>query len=406
MRVAFWVRSSAVRRREKGSRRSDRSFERQPQERMTDWRVCRGGKTREADITAWQSVLRRKRVDLLRVGSQTAAATLITYLTATWLALDVSWAVLAALFTIGLSADASYFNARGRIIGAFLGLGLGLIAGWAAPSAVLAGLVFSAVVANMLATLWPSIRYAAVTAAIVALDPSPTFSSAVALAGAILSGTLIAAATSFLLWPTFGRTRVLHALGATLTDCRDLLRLTSRETGTEEDRSARGALNARFLEHLDTCHARMSSTQFKPMNVHQVADAIESLWYSIVILDRTMRRVTGAELSHELPAALHPVHRQLEAQLDDFAAALGSGREQSRLECTTGAVSDARREIGGILARSGRPSAQVEGLHALSFALAEVERTLGHLGGVLDLDAADLQCCRTADIRCGLPSSR
>ena len=348
--------------------------------------------------TAWQSVLRQTRVDLLRVGSQTAAATLITYLTATWLALDVSWAVLAALFTIGLSADASYFNARGRIIGAFLGLGLGLVAGWAAPSAVLAGLVFSAVVANMLATLWPSIRYAAVTAAIVALDPSPTFSSAAALAGAILCGTLIAAATSFLLWPTFGRTRVLHALGDTIMDCRDLLRLTSRETGTEEDRSARGALNARFLEHLDTCHARMSSTRFKLMNVHQVADAIESLWYSIVILDRTMRRVTGAELLHELPAALHPVHRQL----DDFSAALGSGREQSGLECTIGAVSNARRQIGGILARSRRPSAQVEGLHALSFTIAEVERTLGHLGGVLDLDAADLQCCGTADIRCGL----
>jgi hypothetical protein len=337
---------------------------------------------------SWRSTLRQKRHDLLRVGSQTAAATLITYLTATWLALDTSWAVIAALFTIGLSADATYYNARGRLIGAFLGLGLGLVAGWAAPSTVLAGLVASVVLANMLATLWPSIRYAAVTSAIIALDPSPSVSSALSLAAAILCGTMIAAATSFLLWPTLGRTRVLHTLAAAVADCRDLLRLTCRETRAEGGRSARGELNSRFLGHLDSCHARISSTRFEPklpngVGLGRAADAIESHWYSIVILDRTMRRVTGADALQELSAPLDEVHRQADVQLSAVAAAFGSGQREPGTGFTMGVVARARRHMGRILARYGGPSAQAEGLYALSFALAEVERTIEHLCAVV-----------------------
>jgi uncharacterized membrane protein YccC len=345
------------------------------------------------DIASWRSYLRRNRHDLLRIGAQTAVATLVTYLVADRVeAFDVSWAVIAALFTIGLSADASYYNARGRIIGALLGLGLGLVAGWAAPGAVLAGLIVAVVVANMLATIWPSIRYAAVTAAIVALEPTPSVAEALALAGAILCGTLIAAATSFVFWPTLSRTRVVHCLRAAVVDCRDLFALVSGRTQAATDPAEIEALHGRFLGHLESCQARISDTRFgrttlpSGAGLDEAAAAVESLWHSIVILDRTMRDESpamGTDTMWDLAPVLDEVQRRGATQLDAIAAALDDVEKDPETNHLQAAVQRARNRIEAALGRPGSPGSRSQGLYALLFALAEIELTLGKLRSVV-----------------------
>ena len=346
---------------------------------------------RPLDANSALASLRQNRRDLARIGLQTAAATCATYLSATWLGSPhTSWAVIAALFTIGVSADASYYNARGRIIGAFLGIGLGLTAGWAAPAAVLPGLVVAVVIANMLATLWPSIRYAAVTAAIVALEPTPSLAKALSVTGAILLGTLIAAVTSFVLWPAFGRQRVVFILREAVTDCRDLLKSISGRA-EPANKSDTDALHARFLADLEACHDRISSTRFEPRlpsgaGLRDAATAVESLWHSIVILDRAMAdeyQVIGAAVRRELSPAIGEVQRLCEAEVETIARALdgrdgdiGDGRVNT-------AVSEARECIEEVLGRPQASRDQAYGIHALLFALAEIERRLGQLAAVV-----------------------
>ena len=58
------------------------------------------------------------RRQIARITSQTAVAVIATYILLTWIdARFLSWGIISALFTIGVSADASYYNALGRIFG-------------------------------------------------------------------------------------------------------------------------------------------------------------------------------------------------------------------------------------------------------------------------------------------------
>ncbi len=263
--------------------------------------------------------VRDRRRDLTRVGIQTVAATSISYLAVkNFGSGDGSWAVIAALFTIGLSADATYYNAVGRIVGTLLGISLGLAAGLLAPGGVLLGLLAAVVMANLVATIWPSVRYAAVTAAIVAVDPTPSVAEAMPLIGSILCGTLAAAAMGFVLWPSFGRNRSAQKLQAAIEDCCALL----RQISDGADRAERNGLHARFLGHLEACHAEIASTRFEPTlpngaGLRDAANAVESLWHSLVILDRA---ASDRQDAIELDGGLRLVARGPETGRQDGTA--------------------------------------------------------------------------------------
>ncbi|TPE51637.1 FUSC family protein [Amaricoccus solimangrovi] len=337
-------------------------------------------------MKSWLRYLRHHRRDLVRTGAQTAVATIVTYFVAPWFGPEnESWAVIAALFTIGLSADASYYSARGRIIGAVLGVALGLAAGWA-PGAVLLGLVVAVVIANMIATLWPGVRYAAATAAIVALEPTPSVADAVSIAGAVLCGTAIAAATSFLLWPTLGRTRARHTLGEAVTDCRDLLRMiTGRKD--QRDRRETDALHARFLDHLVSSLERVSFSRFDPKlpsgtALREATTAVESLWHSIVILDRAMADETpvlDAGTARALDPAVTELERRAEHELDLIAAAIRDPDHRPGTADVAAAAAAARARIEAIVAQEEPAAPGARALHALLFAISEVELRLDQL---------------------------
>jgi len=339
---------------------------------------------------AISDAVRRHKRQILRIALQTAVATLAIYLVVDRIAQShLSWAVISALLTIGVSADITYRNAMGRAAAACIGAGIGLLAAAAIGGPVIVALLPAVVLANMISTVWPSLRYGAVTAAIVALEPDPEFASALARTGAIVAGTLTGAAASFLVWPVRGRDRANLVLRRAIGDCQDLLRLIERGVGTD-DHHERDEVHARFLKHLETARARVRETRFSPnlksgASLRDAARGIENLWHAIVILDRAVseerRDISGAALDRLRPL-VDDVQRTARAYLAGLAEAMKQddpAPPDAQDFCR--AVTRARDTAGDLVDQGPRDwPLQGRGLHAVVFGIDETERQLLRLG--------------------------
>lgn len=332
--------------------------------------------------------VKENRRDSLRVGLQTAVAAMATYGAISWLGLDqhLSWAVIASLFAISVSADSSILKGLGRIAGAFLGVALGLGAGLTGLHVVVA-LALATAAANMVASVWPNVRYAAVTAAIVALDPNPDALGATVRAGAILMGTAIGVATTFVVWPRFGRERVALTVRAALADCETLLRLI--EKGVETDkRNERDATHARFLGRLETLHGQVGETYIAPRlrsgaPLREAAVSLENLWHGLVILDRAISDHRGsveADTLGELRPAIRRVQEAARSVIGKLRTAIADeGTPAPSTEELRYAIESAR-EIAEPFCSGGR---QARGVNAVVFALDELEWRTVQLVGAL-----------------------
>ena len=326
--------------------------------------------------------LRGNRRDMTRVALQTAVAAAAAYLAydAIGQREQLSWAVIAALFTISVNTDEAVVQGLGRIAGAFLGVGLGLAVGWALPAPVVLALALSTALANMAAAVWPSLRYAAMMAAIVALQPGMEAGQPLATAGAVLFGTVIGVVATLVVWPSFGRHRARETLRDALSDCEELLDLVVESVGAT-DRRMRDAVHARFLGRLETMHGQLGASVLLPPELRsgaalrEVAVALESLWHSIVILDRVVggeRHIIAVEAVERLEPDIRAVQEAERRVLSDLRAGLERGTSpEPDTAPLTEAVATAREaalrlDIG-----------TATGLHALIFALDEIEaRTL------------------------------
>jgi uncharacterized membrane protein YccC len=334
------------------------------------------------------SILRNRR-DALRVALQTAAASVATYAVMSWLGQPhVSWAVISALFTIHVSADASLRTALGRLGGTLLGVAVGLAVVMAVDGVgrVAIGLAVSAAIANAVATVWPSLQYAAVIAAMIALNHDPEVGNALQMAFAIFAGSAIGTCAAFLAWPDFSRDRTARMVRETLGHCRDLLRLAidSVEADNQEERDA---IHARVLGDLQEARERASGTWFRPRFARGVSfrDAIraaEGLWHALVVLDRAVaghRSEIGERAIQEVTPAARDVQQAACAFIDDAIRALDDEQaEIPPVACLRHSVASAREAA---VHASGddqplRNAGNAAGLLALIFALGEVERRL------------------------------
>jgi uncharacterized membrane protein YccC len=332
--------------------------------------------------------VRSNRRDSLRVGLQTAVAAASTYGVIHAVGLDehLSWAVIASLFTISVSADSSVMQGLGRIAGAFLGVALGLATGMLGGPVVI-GLALAAAAANMVASVWPNLRYAAVTAAIVALEPSPDAIDATIRAGAILLGTALGVLVTFVVWPRFGRQRVADTLRAALGDCETLLRLIVQGVETDE-REERDATHARFLSRLERLHGQVGETYFSPRlpsgaPLRRAAIALENLWHALVILDRAIsdeRTVIGPDVLRDLRPAIRRVQEVSLSVIRDLGASIGSDDAPApSTDLLCAAIAEARARADDCCGDAQRAL----GVHAVVFALDELDERLVQLVQVL-----------------------
>jgi hypothetical protein len=326
--------------------------------------------------------LRGNRRDMTRVALQTAVAAAAAYLAygAVGQREHLSWAVIAALFTISVNTDEAVVQGLGRIAGAFLGVGLGFAVGWALPAPVVLSLALATALANMAAAVWPSLRYAAMMAAIVALQPGTEAGQPLATAGAVLFGTLIGVVATLVVWPSFGRHRASETLREALRDCEELLRLVVESVGAT-DRRMRDAVHGRFLGRLETMHGQLGASYLLPPSLRsgaalrEAAVALEGLWHSIVILDRVVgseRHIIAVDAVERLEPDIRAVQEAARRVLSDLGADLDRGPSpEPDVSALTDAVATARETALGL------DVGTATGLHALVFALDEIEaRTL------------------------------
>ncbi|MBZ4689306.1 MAG: rane protein [Cereibacter sp.] len=329
----------------------------------------------------WETI-RANRRHALRVGLQTAAAVLCVHLVMQRLAPEQqSWAVLSALLTIGASADATLRAGLGRIGGALIGAALGLICVALLGSSTLAALLVASVLGNAVGAIRGSLGYAAVLAAIIALDPTPEGGMALSLAGAIVFGSVAGSLASLIVWPVFGRDRAALSLQRALRDCRSFLTLIEHGVGAG-DRANREKVNLSFRRNITDLRDRIVETRFTAslpsgVGLHRAAESAEAFWYALVVLDR----VVSAE-RQDLPDGaveqLQPVLTRLSAEANRIVGALptvtapGKGKPISP-EPLREAAGAARDRVWSLTACSAR---QDRALQALIFALNEIEESL------------------------------
>jgi hypothetical protein len=248
---------------------------------------------------------------------------------------------------------------------------------------VLLTLAIGAALANAVATVWPSLRYAAVTAAIVTLDPAAGIGGGVASAAAILTGTSLGAVTS-VVWPVFGRQRASEALQATIDDCQALLEAITARTGRPE----REALHARFLDHLQSVQARIAETRFGPAlpggaQLRDAALTVEIFWHTLVLLDRVLsdeRYIVDTAAIERLQPEVERVRHEASAFLARVAAEIETDYptlpHTRALRTATRAACQASEDLD-------RDHPGVEGVHALTFALGEIERRLEEFDAIM-----------------------
>jgi uncharacterized membrane protein YccC len=348
-------------------------------------------------FSALKSAVADRRKDTLRVAVQTAAASAATYLVMSWFGLPhMSWAVISALFTIQLSPDSALSTALGRLGGSLLGVALGLGAGAfvGGEGGMLLRLLVAATAANAVATLWPNLRYAAVTAAIVTLHDDPELAGSLEIAFAILVGSVMGTVATFVAWPDLGRWRTERALRNALCDCRRLLELTVKEVG-DGDRREQDQVHARFLRNLESARARAAQTWLRPklpggVRFSDALIASESLWHGLVILDRVVseeRDKIGADTLAKLQPQVEEVQRVAFDFIDAVVERLHDKRRTPpSSDALEDAVAGARRaasELGAGYGDRIQNEPRARGIHALLFALDEVERRLVEISSLI-----------------------
>lgn len=344
--------------------------------------------------SALPAAVKTHRRDAARVAIQTAIATAATYLVMIWLDLPhMSWAIISALFTIHLSPDSTLRSGLGRFAGTVLGIVVGLlsVALVGGEGYFLLRLAIAVTVTNAIAAIWPSLNYAAVAAAIMALHPDPDVMGALERAVAILIGSAMGTAAAFTAWPDFGRKRTVRFIQAALRDSRELLQLTLQGVD-RDDRGQRNFVHARFFGNLEAARASASQTWFRPylysgLPLHDALYATESLWHGLVVLDRAM----ADERQHLKSAALKALHPCIEevqqASCEYVDSLVGAIEGQNTLppkDALNRTVAKTRDAAKASNQRSAEPNGDRErAVHALIFALDEVERNLTDLGDML-----------------------
>ncbi|ARU01213.1 fusaric acid resistance protein-like protein [Yoonia vestfoldensis] len=351
-------------------------------------------KTRlQTRLRGFLNSLARPRRELLRIALQTGAATLATYLLVAGLGgLDLSWAIISALLTIGMSADLSYTYAVNRTAGACLGALIGLALAVLIGGPAIYALLVAVILANMVATIWPSLQYGAVTAAIVALEPDPELAAALSRTGAIVAGSCIGAVASFLIWPMRGRDRAEIGILDTLHDCQDMLTLINRGVSTDEH-DRRDALHRRFLQHLDIARSRVAESRFSPAlktgaDLRSAVRGVETLWHALVILDRAVTTERGdisAAALDRLAPAVDAVQDSAKRQIDRIIAMVKGTRDTAPPHDDLHSVVARARDQATDLAQEAATDwpGQARALHSVIFGLNETERQLDQISKIL-----------------------
>ncbi|WP_119461246.1 FUSC family protein [Rhodospirillaceae bacterium SYSU D60014] len=330
----------------------------------------------------------------VRLAIQTGLAGLATFAIGHALGVsELSWAVISALFVVQASIGGTLAAAAGRIIGAALGAVLGLAWMLAGGTETIfltgLGIVLAGATTAYISGIKPTLRYGAVTSAIIILSPSSDpFAQAWHYAAAIGLGVVIGTLASVLVFPWSARRGVDEELGRAVRRCGDLLA------------ACLGALMGRDANKLAPIHsdirqalgdAQAAAGPSRKERLRRASNApepealiraVERLWHALLLIDRTDTGPLPEAPRRRLEPYLEAATEACCAYLADLGEAIASGDRpdppelvHQRLEALQAALEEIRRERVTV----PLPGQEAERVFTLIFAFDQLNQDIADL---------------------------
>lgn len=308
---------------------------------------------------------------------QAAAAVATSWALLAWLHADAtSWGVISALFVLQQSSDGTLKAAAERFVGTLTGslVGLAAVALLPGDPLVLPRLALAAGLVTALATLRPDWRYAAVAAAIIALEPGASpLAGATGRALAIGWGSLCGVAAALLVWPESAAHRTRRWTGRALGACGELVDYSLRRA-TAQDAPELSPIHDRYLRFIRNAREASEIGRKRPHDPApgELVESVQRLWHSQIQVERVASRDEAADFG------------VLAEPLDDVRRVLGQRLERLRSCLALGLSPDSSDEISEALARARSavtelPSERRTTADALVFAVEEICSDLDRL---------------------------
>lgn len=338
--------------------------------------------------------------DSFRLPLQTVAAVLLAYGWMTWRQMpDIAWGAFSALFVVRATVEGTVGEAAARILGAMIGVALGVtltpLAGAAnlpAAWSIVAGVGAAA----CLSMRWPTLNYSLVTATILTVTPDVNIvAGAVNKTLAIVVGSASGILAAFAVLPLSARRSMRFNLAASLEIYGELLVdwAAALHEGRQRPRprDIPAMERTRWRARDMAIQSRSVPLQFLGWDkqAHRLQDRLEELWLTVPLMERVGAVVLTDNVCHRLGPALDDVAAAAQAQIDELARAIRDNAAEAPL-CRTGnpfARLDAViQEVGH---GGGFTPAERNSVDLIRWAWQEVSRELDALCECVDRPARD-----------------
>ncbi|HYG42654.1 MAG TPA: FUSC family protein [Bordetella sp.] len=320
--------------------------------------------------TAFSSVLKQQAAacraalthDDIRLPLQTAAAVLLAYACMAWLKLpDIAWGAFSALFVVRASVEGTVGEATGRILGALIGMGLGVLLVLLSQSEDIPAawsIVGGVGLAAYISIRWPTLSYSLVTVTMLTVAPDDdivggALQKTLAIVIGSASGILAAAAVM----PLSAHRNVCVNLAASIEAYGDLLAQWASALGESRTRprlhnqSVMEQARRRARDMALQVHTFPADLLYRHTLIHRLHERIDGLWRTATLMERAGSLPLSENVCRRLGPALEKVATATRKQIEGLAEAVrqegrGTAPRQATapLERLNGIIEDAMEQ--------------------------------------------------------------
>lgn len=332
--------------------------------------------------------------DAFRLPVQTVAAVLLAFVWMRWRQMpEISWGAFSALFVVRASVEGTVGEASARVLGALIGVVLGVsmvLAADAAGASPVWAIVVGVACAAYLSMRWPMLSYSLVTVTILTVTPDGDILGGAldkTLAIAVGSASGILAALAVL--PLSARYSARWNLAASIDAYGDML--VDWAAAFNEARQ-RPRLHDRPIMERARWRARDMVTQAgafpldklsSHLSVYQLNERIEGLWRTAPIMERAGSFVLSERTCHALGPALHDVAAALKEQIGCLTEALREKAYTQPCHVPASALSALDAAIEEALHWPDCDAAEKQAIGVIRWIWQEVAREVEDLAGYL-----------------------
>ncbi|CAM4013670.1 FUSC family protein [Bordetella muralis] len=327
--------------------------------------------------------------DGVRLPLQNIAAVLLAYAWMTWQGYpEIAWGAFSALFVVRASVEGTVSEAAARLMGAFIGVALGVslvLISRSTSMSPLGGILIGVGIGAYLSARWNTLSYSLVTVTILTVAPdNDILSGAYNKSMAIVIGSLSGVAASAAVLPLSAHLSMRSNLAKSIEIYGDLLvdwAAAMNEGRLRPDVSDRPAMeHARWRANDMAYQSHAFPMSFwKRHTAHPLINDLEGLWRTVPL----MKRVGGLTLSENICRRLGPALDQLAAAANEQIAGLARAvrdREAEPPAChTSEPFNRLNRIVESAMRENAFDAAELEAVELIRWVWHEVALELDRL---------------------------